>query len=281
MLGTLNPSVMAPRSSSLGVKDSLGHGRRAFTLVELLVVIGIIAVLMSLLLPSLARARRQAQISQCASNLRQLGVAVFAYLADHKQKYPQYGEGNRASAAASVYQNNKFYVWGTQVATAVGTTEDRLLDPYTQKLVAQCPLERGYRGVTGFGPGIDGRTFFDIYGSSYCYNVGLEDSTAPNDPANGRIRYVLWNISSGQLRNASNLVMGGDFTLIYAEYFTKFKAAGFAHYAMTQTHSDRKYDCNILFADGHVHSTEIKPAPNHLDTGDYRLTREPMLWPFN
>jgi prepilin-type N-terminal cleavage/methylation domain-containing protein/prepilin-type processing-associated H-X9-DG protein len=53
--------------------------RRAFTLVELLVVIGIIAVLIALLLPALQRARQQAMQVQCMSNMRQVGQALVIY----------------------------------------------------------------------------------------------------------------------------------------------------------------------------------------------------------
>jgi prepilin-type N-terminal cleavage/methylation domain-containing protein len=64
------------------------HRRAGFTLVELLVVIGVIAILAAILFPVLSAARESARLAACRSNLRQIGVAIKSYMQDYDDKFP-------------------------------------------------------------------------------------------------------------------------------------------------------------------------------------------------
>ena len=74
---------------------------RAFTLVELLVVIGIIALLLAILLPALSRVREASNRAKCLANIAELGRAVLLYAHDNKDHLPDAGSGNAPDALMS------------------------------------------------------------------------------------------------------------------------------------------------------------------------------------
>ncbi len=65
------------------------NARAGFTLIELLVVIAIISILAAILFPVFAKAREKARQTTCASNMRQIGIALLAYVQDYDERYPE------------------------------------------------------------------------------------------------------------------------------------------------------------------------------------------------
>ncbi len=80
---------MKQTSTPFGVPRPVGSSPKGFTLIELLVVIAIIALLAAILFPVFAKAREKARQISCASNIRQVGLALLQYMGDNDEMYPQ------------------------------------------------------------------------------------------------------------------------------------------------------------------------------------------------
>lgn len=119
-----------------------GTSRRAFTLVELLVVIGIIALLVAILLPALTAAKRYSEQMKCASNLRTVGQVMHMYANENKGWIPLDYWHTDQYLAGHIFWAESFAKHLNVILPVVPPTpdRDRTLAPYLAKIeVYQCP----------------------------------------------------------------------------------------------------------------------------------------------
>ena len=130
----------------------------AFTLVELLVVIGIIALLISILLPSLARAREQGRAAQCLSGLKQMGTGMVMYGNENRGSLPgpihflvYYGTSSWEGKGSTDAYGNQGKLWAQRqlpylIGRYLGDKKAKNLDA-----IARCPT-RVWCGSSGRWP---------------------------------------------------------------------------------------------------------------------------------
>lgn len=135
--------------------------RRAFTLIELMVVIAIIGLLIAVLMPALGKARTQARRTACASNLRQIGTGLRDYLNDNRDRLPSVSAMPSISPAP-IAGDKPIYI------------ADILVKHLVEPKVFECPNDSG--GDARPAPNT-GKSYFESERSSYEYRFQLGGST--------------------------------------------------------------------------------------------------------
>ena len=244
-------NLQAATSAEWGgfMRSSIG-ARHGFTLIELLVVISIVALLIAILLPALSKARDTALALQCSANERQVGIAIFAYAADHEEFLPY------VRWRTDLVDGD--YLPGDRVAAA-GSWSPTYADSIRASLAFRCPIDEAqprtdypwrasYSGSIGWKPTTDPnwdpqtpaaqRGLFPAHGQAP--QIRLEEARSPGDTimlfeywgttSTGYTNHVRWK--SGVWEDTANRVRGWD-----------------AWHTTSVVHTGKM---NIAYGDGHV-----------------------------
>ena len=221
--------------------------RVGFTLVELLVVVAIIALLVSILLPTLGKAKEQAKIVSCMSNLRSLGLSFTFYTNENNDWYP----------AGSAYGGSYYeYTW------------DSILRPYYDTMgLIHCPSDKLVRDYSG-SPENNNASYPRSYAINLCVTwMGPSSWGDANDYGDYDRWPCMVNKTSAVTDPADTILVGEEWENMY---WSSYWAAGIYHvycgaaimpyswggYNNTYrraTYYHRNNDAaNFLFCDGHV-----------------------------
>jgi len=243
--------------------------RCAFTLVELLVVIGIISVLVSILLPALTRARESAYAINCASNLRQIGASAIQYANEFRSRLPQ---SVTQAPPAGLYEKEE--MWVTQFMRYLPVSTENLGYPNGFPKVYKCPsmtTEAGGHTVPGerngwtTGAALGYRHLygnyaqdFGGYGMTWAAWPSKYKQVVPGAP------FSWWREARIRVRQPAEVVLMTDskyFTVMCPEQNDWAASFGFRHY-INRANMGKNY----LFFDGHVTYISKKDVPFFYNT---------------
>jgi prepilin-type N-terminal cleavage/methylation domain-containing protein/prepilin-type processing-associated H-X9-DG protein len=244
------------------------NDKRAFSLVELLVTIAIIALLLSILLPSLSTARESARTAYCLNNLRQMIIAANVYTQNYNDSYPL------AYWYATINGTPHQFSWDftTKSTGALKKIEPGLLwMGMTEEKIQQCPSFKG-----------KSNSMYDPY-TGYNYNTSFvghgfgEDIKAPakNSEIQNPTQCVIFG--DGEFSSGANKYMRAPLTNPGDSncYMRYAGTQGFRHASKT----------NAAFADGHAASlitryTQIDPSEheNYIGEGTGFLSPDNSLY---
>jgi len=258
----MNP---VPSRQSAWTQLPVYRERCGFTLIELLVVIAIIAILAAMLLPALARAKEKARVTQCLSNIRQVGLASSLYLGDYRDFYPP-----KRSKNSVVTQTSWVGQTGRQPGYDNVSAADRWLSEYLVRAdrrarveVARCPSDRS-------SPAATGRSTFEDYGASYTANLYY-----PQGKGNPVI-YTLnvddnTTIKASDMARPSRFVVFSSFGAYRVGWYSE-DAASNPVLASMMWHPN-SYRWSTLFGDGHTAFIQYQPESGPTNAPDYSFDR--------
>jgi prepilin-type N-terminal cleavage/methylation domain-containing protein/prepilin-type processing-associated H-X9-DG protein len=211
-----------------------------FTMVELLVVISIIMLLAALVVPVVKRAQNSSMKAGSVSNLRQIGVAMMSYTAEHGRFPPPRSNPNVANSYATVFG----WVGKKPLrTTAAGnlTADKRPLNAYLGNFTADSEVKVAHapadRVCDASGTGVSA---YDWFGSSYSFNFSRERESLI--PENSEPR-TTESISPGRIIHPARFIVAME----YGAWDSLSGDPGDNARWYSKTN-----DFNLLFADGHV-----------------------------